>query len=93
MSLLLDATDDVFRAQPKWNGDDNEYALIANGYLSALTGDTTKFANLLVLTNGDNHFCKGYQDYLVEIPEPGTALMAGLGVLGILGLLRRRRSK
>ncbi len=89
MSLVLDATADVFCAKPKSNGDDNEYALIANVYLSALTGDTTKFANLLVLTNGDDQFYEGYQDYLVEIPEPGTALMSGLGVLGILGLLRR----
>jgi hypothetical protein len=55
----------------------------ANLWLSQLNGDTTYFANNLVATHAP-----GYQDFVVQIPEPATITLLGLGVLG---LLRKQR--
>ena len=56
---------------------------IANGWLHALDGTGPK-ADLRVLSN------HGSQDYIVEVPEPATIALFGLG--GVMSMLRRRRS-
>jgi len=58
-------------------------ATLANSWLNALTGSGPK-ANLLAFVND------GKQDYLVQVPEPATLAMFGIG--GLLSLLRRKRT-
>jgi hypothetical protein len=72
----LDATAGRYRVDPA----DALVAGIANGYLSQLTGDPAHFADLRILTN------EQYQDYLVQIPEPASLVLLGLGAV----MLRRR---
>jgi hypothetical protein len=60
-----------------------EQAATANLWLSQLNGNTAYFANNLVATSTP---CG--QDYLVQIPEPATIGLLGLGSLV---LLRRKR--
>ena len=55
----------------------------ANGWLHALTGCGPK-ADLRAFV------FQGTQDYLVEIPEPATIALLGIG--GVLSLLRRKRT-
>jgi hypothetical protein len=57
---------------------------IANVMLHSLDG-TGPMADLRVLSYN------GAQDYIVEVPEPATLIILGIG--GTLGLLRRRRSR
>lgn len=54
----------------------------ANKWLHELTGGGAK-ADLLVITHNGN------QNYLIEVPEPATLVLLGLG--GSFALLRRRR--
>ena len=60
-----------------------EQAATANLWLSQLNGNTAYFANNLVATSTD-----GGQDYVVQIPEPATIGLLGLGALM---LLRRKK--
>ena len=53
-----------------------------NDWFVQLNGDTSKFANLVLLVNS------GKQDYMTEIPEPATMALLGFGGLA---LLRRKR--
>lgn len=57
-------------------------AAIANSWLHSLDG-TGPMANLRVFSHD------GSQDYIVQVPEPATVALLGLG--GILSLMRRRR--
>jgi hypothetical protein len=57
---------------------------IANVMLHSLDG-TGPMADLRVFSYN------GAQDYIVEVPEPATMIILGIG--GTLGLLRRKRSK
>jgi hypothetical protein len=61
-----------------------EQAATANLWLSQLDGDTAYFANNLVATSSPYG-----QDYLVQIPEPMTVIMLGLGALTVV---RRRKA-
>lgn len=54
----------------------------ANKWLHELTGSGAK-ADLLVITHNGN------QNFLIEVPEPATLVLLGLG--GTMGLLGRRR--
>jgi hypothetical protein len=72
----LDATAGRYRVDPV----DATVAGIANGYLSQLTGDSSMYADLRILTN------EQYQDYLVQIPEPASLFLLALGAI----TLRRR---
>jgi len=56
---------------------------LANSWLHSLTGCGPK-ADLRVFTYD------GKQDYIVQVPEPATVVMLGLG--GLINLLTRRRS-
>jgi hypothetical protein len=56
---------------------------LANSWLHALTGDGPQ-ADLRIFAT------KGSQDYLVEVPEPVTIALFGIG--GVISLLRRRRT-
>jgi hypothetical protein len=58
-------------------------ATLANSWLNALTGCGPK-ADLQAFVN------EGKQDYLVQVPEPATLAMFGIG--GLLSLLRRKRT-
>jgi hypothetical protein len=62
---------------------DYDYASIANMMLYSLDG-TGPMADLRVFSYD------GAQDYLVEVPEPATMMLLGLG--GAFGLLRRKKS-
>ena len=62
---------------------DWDYASIANAMLYSLDGNGP-MANLRVFSYD------GAQDYLVEVPEPATMVLLGLG--GAFGLLRRKKS-
>jgi hypothetical protein len=57
-------------------------ATTANAWLATLDG-TGPMADLRAFTN----CCK--QDYIVEVPEPATVAMLGLG--GVLSLIRRKK--
>jgi hypothetical protein len=81
----------VYETDPVWNvssgagfyvGADVEQAAIANTWLSELTGNSAYFANNLVaISTGDG------QDYVVQIPEPATMCLVGLGAFA----LRKRK--
>jgi hypothetical protein len=58
-------------------------ASLANSWLHALTG-SGPMADLCALVSD------GQQDYLVQVPEPATLIMFGIG--GLFSLLRRRRT-
>ena len=62
----------------------NDLTDIANVMLHSLNG-TGPMADLRVFSYD------GAQDYIVEVPEPATLIILGIG--GTLGLLRRKRSK
>ena len=61
-----------------------EQAATANLWLSQLDGDPAYFAKNLVATSSPYG-----QDYLVQIPEPVTAVILGFGVLSVV---RRRKA-
>jgi hypothetical protein len=56
----------------------------ANAWLSQLNGDTQYFAPHLVATSAPTG-----QDYLVQVPEPVSAALLGLGAIA---LLRKRKA-
>jgi hypothetical protein len=60
-----------------------EQAATANSWLSQLDGNTAYFVNNLYVTSTLNG-----QDYLVQIPEPTTVCILGLGALS---LIRRKK--
>ena len=60
-----------------------EQAATANSWLSQLDGNTAYFANNLYAISTLNG-----QDYLVQVPEPTTVCILGLGALS---LIRRRK--
>jgi hypothetical protein len=62
-----------------------EQAATANAWLSQLNGDTAYFALHLVATSTLDG-----QDYLVQIPEPATVCLLGLG--GLVLLRRKHRT-
>jgi hypothetical protein len=76
--VTLDGTDGDEGFRIDW-----DYASIANMMLYSLDG-TGPMADLRVFSYD------GAQDYLVEVPEPATMVLLGLG--GALGLLRRKKS-
>ena len=59
------------------------------GTLEIMFGDTTATA---FVNNGTGSFkFKADTDIIVPIPEPGTVLLLGVGMLGLLGLARKRK--
>jgi hypothetical protein len=82
----------IYETGPKWDVTSGpgfhatgiEQAATANLWLSQLNGDTRYFANNLVATSSPYG-----QDYVVQIPEPATITILGLGALA---LTRKRRA-
>jgi len=75
----------VYETDSTWNvnsgagfhvGSDVEQAATANTWLGQLNGDTNHFANNLVAISTTNG-----QDYVVQVPEPTTVALLGLGSL------------
>lgn len=77
-NVTLDGTDGDEGFRIDW-----DYASIANMMLYSLDG-TGPMADLRVFSHD------GAQDYLVEVPEPATMVLLGLG--GAFGLLRRKKT-
>ena len=77
-NVTLDGTDGDEGFRIDW-----DYASIANMMLYSLDG-TGPMADLRVFSYD------GAQDYLVEVPEPATMVLLGLG--GAWGLLRRKKT-
>lgn len=73
------------------NAADAPSMTLAQTYLSSLNGSGPKLTNLYALTN------VGAQDVIVQVnspaPEPGVLVTAGLGLIGIALLARRRRAR
>ena len=82
----------IYETDPTWDVTSGtgfhatgiEQAATANLWLSQLDGDTAYFANNLVATSSPYG-----QDFLIQIPEPMTVIMLGLGTLSVV---RRRKA-
>jgi hypothetical protein len=52
--------------------------------------DVIKDVTLLGGTNGSAALVSGVQNQFSEVPEPGSLMLLGSGVVGVAGMLRRR---
>lgn len=91
-SDVFDVASGSFMVSPSWYGKQLD---LGNDYVNQLIADAMNYtgpkAELRVITNACG------QDFLVEIedgeiPEPGSGFMIAAGMLGVLGIMRRRKS-
>ena len=59
---------------------------------TSMLGPTWNFDNLQLIDNNQGTiFLTGLSNTVAGVPEPGTAVLATLGLLGLIGFRRRRR--
>jgi hypothetical protein len=82
----------IYETDPTWDVTSGtgfhatgiEQAATANLWLSQLNGDTAYFANNLVATSTLDG-----QDFVVQVPEPATICLLGLGAISLISRKRR----